>query len=152
MGKCVEFGRFRDTKYLVNEYGEVLNTDNCKYLSQFLDDNGYKQVSLNGKTFRVHCLVAEVFHGGRPPGFVVDHVDGDKLNNYKENLEYVTSDENAQRYFMKPYIITSPTGKVYTARTLRSFCKEHGLDNSAMAKVCKGIYKSHKGWEVIKHG
>lgn len=42
-----------------------------------------------------HALVAEAFHGPRPAGMEVRHLDGDHLNNRPENLRYGTKAENA---------------------------------------------------------
>ncbi|MBL0317470.1 MAG: HNH endonuclease [Flavobacteriales bacterium] len=61
---------------------------------------GYYMVVLSDKTrhaFTVHGLVARVFIGPRN-GFVVDHIDGNKLNNELVNLEYVSPTENSLRY------------------------------------------------------
>lgn len=42
----------------------------------------------------VHRLVAEAFHGTRPPGMQVRHLDGDNSNNTPENLSFGTQEEN----------------------------------------------------------
>lgn len=51
----------------------------------------------NGKsnTKRVHRLVASAFLG--ESDLQVDHIDGNKLNNRLDNLEYVTPQENTNR-------------------------------------------------------
>ena len=58
----------------------------------------YWRVSLwkDGKKWKtcVHQLVALAFLGPIPEGLVVNHKDGDKLNNHISNLEYVTRSEN----------------------------------------------------------
>lgn len=48
------------------------------------------------KTIRVHRLVWMTFRGPIPANLVVNHIDGNKLNNVVENLEVVTVRENAQ--------------------------------------------------------
>lgn len=42
----------------------------------------------------VHKLVAEYFIGPRPNGYVIDHIDGNYLNNRADNLRYVSLSEN----------------------------------------------------------
>lgn len=42
-----------------------------------------------------HALVAETFHGPRPEGLEVRHLDGNPANNRPENLRYGTPVENA---------------------------------------------------------
>lgn len=64
--------------------------------------NGYRSVSITrqGKRKRtfVHRLVCEAFHGPALfEGATVDHIDGDRLNNRPENLEWVTRAENTRR-------------------------------------------------------
>ena len=64
---------------------------------------GYLSVSLNkvGKrmTHRVHQLVAMAFLGHVPNGHdkVVDHIDGDRLNNNVNNLQVITQRENSSK-------------------------------------------------------
>lgn len=47
----------------------------------------------------VHRLVAGAFMGVAPHKMVVDHKDGNKHNNSRENLEYVTHKENTARAY-----------------------------------------------------
>lgn len=49
---------------------------------------------LNAKRFFVHRLVAYHFVDGYQDGLVVNHKDGNKLNNEADNLEWVTRSEN----------------------------------------------------------
>lgn len=93
--------------YEVSSHGRVKSLDRQltnrvypgKVLKPSLDkQTGYLGVSLslNGKRHnrRVHRLVAEAFIdevNGKPH---VNHIDGDKLNNSAENLEWVTIYEN----------------------------------------------------------
>lgn len=58
------------------------------------DEWGYPQVRLLGRTFKVHRLMAMVFLGERPDGFVVRHKDGNPKNNTLDNLEYGTASQN----------------------------------------------------------
>ena len=46
------------------------------------------------KTFYIHILVAENFIGSIPKDFIVNHKDGNKLNNAVENLEIISKQDN----------------------------------------------------------
>lgn len=53
----------------------------------------------NGKprTYYVHTVVCETFHGPRPfPGAQVRHLDGNKMNNRADNLKWGTAKENGE--------------------------------------------------------
>jgi len=53
----------------------------------------------NGYSYRVHVLVAHAFIGPRPDKLVIDHINGDKLDNRASNLRYVTNSENMKRAY-----------------------------------------------------
>ena len=49
----------------------------------------------------VHRVVAETFISGIPSGYVVNHIDGDRLNNRSDNLEIVSASENNLHSYRK---------------------------------------------------
>jgi HNH endonuclease len=55
---------------------------------------GYLTVALNGKTQSIHRLVATQFIPNPLDKKCVNHIDGNKLNNHVENLEWATHSEN----------------------------------------------------------
>lgn len=63
---------------------------------------GYASVKLsNGKekqSYQVHRLVAKLFIRNPKNLEIVNHIDGDKLNNDVSNLEWVTRKGNARHY------------------------------------------------------
>lgn len=86
--------------YLVYENGDVKNLNTNKMLRGSISENGYRyyRLSLNGekKMFYAHRLVAEHFLENPNNLPVVNHKDGNKLNNEVFNLEWVSYSDNAQ--------------------------------------------------------
>lgn len=59
---------------------------------------GYRVVSFGSQKLYVHRLVAEAFHGAPQADMAyktVNHINGDKLDNRPENLEWATHKANA---------------------------------------------------------
>lgn len=84
--------------YEVSNLGRVKNKNTGNIMKQTLGRDGrYLSVFLCNKgeenTQRVHRLVANAFLGKRP-GMMVNHIDGNKLNNRVSNLEWCTAKEN----------------------------------------------------------
>lgn len=63
-------------------------------------DNGYVSVTLSYKNRQrqvaVHILVCTAFHGPKPPGMEVRHIDGTRNNNVEANVRWGTPTENAE--------------------------------------------------------
>lgn len=103
--------KFFETKYknyFVSKSGKFLSKTRLGvkfYENVYIDGDGYKRPILSffneGKRYvrriYLHKLVAETFLGECPKGYVVDHIDHDKLNNSIENLRYITNEENISR-------------------------------------------------------
>lgn len=88
--------------YEVSNTGKVRNTKTNKILNGSIGkSNGYWRISISigdkgnkyTKTMEVHRLVAETFHGLHSP-LVVDHIDGNKLNNDESNLQWISQANN----------------------------------------------------------
>ncbi len=88
--------------YQVSDQGQVRNTHTSKILQPIKMKNGrlYVTLSVDGfsRKHTIHSLVASAFLGSRPPDHETTHKDGDFTNNAATNLEYVTHQENQQRY------------------------------------------------------
>ncbi len=84
--------------YEASSMGRVRNSRTGYILKPCDDKYGYFLVTLcdsgNQVTRTVHRLVSRTFLGGKPDGYVVNHMDGRKHNNGADNLEYVTPAEN----------------------------------------------------------
>ena len=81
--------------------GEFIQRRPGKVLSPCVTKTGYLEaaVMVQGKRtkYRVHRLVASAFVDGYFDGACIDHVDGNKLNNRADNLQWVTLAENTRR-------------------------------------------------------
>lgn len=71
-----------------------------RILKPSIDKNGYRTYALQvgpkkKKYIRGGAMVAEAWHGGRPDGMVVRHLDGSKNNDTPSNLRWGTPKENS---------------------------------------------------------
>ena len=91
--------------YEVSNYGEIRNSKTHKIRRKNILQTGYYFVSgslgsrENKITFRVHKAVAESFIDNPNNLPMVNHKDGNKLNNHISNLEWCTNAENVQHAY-----------------------------------------------------
>jgi len=100
------FGRVRSIDRYVKRNSGLLSVKE-KILKCSMDGRGYLKVGLhkNGKrkNSKIHQLVAVAFLNHITCGFdlVINHIDFNKLNNHKDNLEIVTQRANANHKHLK---------------------------------------------------
>lgn len=91
-----EWKTFRNTIYMVSTWGRVKNSKTNKIMKGKITSAGYREycLTINKKKIavRAHRITYEVWHGGKID--VINHIDGNKLNNHISNLENISSLEN----------------------------------------------------------
>lgn len=91
--------QFRDYDYDVSSEGDIRNRITGRVLKKRQQREGYELIDIKikktNKTFRVHRIIAEVFHGEKPKGWEVDHKNKKRNDNRSENLRWVDKSSNA---------------------------------------------------------
>lgn len=88
------------SKYSVTYDGCVYSAYSKRFLKPTVGSDGYYRVTLvnddgDVKYYRVSRLVAEMFCENKGLNNIVNHIDGDKLNNHYTNLEWTTTRGNS---------------------------------------------------------
>ncbi len=97
--------KFEDTperEYYIEENGKVYSRNKrdgkiSEKATTLNKKRGYIYCRTSNKNYAVHKLVAQYFVPNPQKLNVVDHIDGNKLNNNYLNLEWVTYKENTRR-------------------------------------------------------
>lgn len=153
-------------EYFVSNIGRVRK--NLKLLTCSPNTYGYpacwieiydKEGNKKRKRASVHRLVAQAFVPNPGNKEVVDHIDGNKVNNRAENLRWVTVQENTQFAYDKDLIAKSerdeviaidPYDYVFLYRTQAEAARDTGTDAKTVNQVIKGLIKSAKGWRFFR--
>lgn len=151
--------------YQISSEGNVRNVKTGRILIGDKNNMGYKRVTLYTpikKRFFIHQLVAKHFCSGYKEGLVVNHIDGNKLNNKANNLEWVTRSQNDLHAFehnlRKTYPctfkhriiakdpITKEIKKIY--ENTQECCNDLKVARSNIYNCCNGKQKTCRGYEL----
>lgn len=104
--------------YFIYDNGDVLNSATNKILKGSIGEHGYKYYRLSKdnkkQMFYAHRLVAEYFLDNPDDLPVVNHKDGNKLNNNVTNLEWTTYSENTAHAHYNHLIKERTKSEYYT--------------------------------------
>lgn len=143
--------------YQISANGEIKNKK--RLMKPAIDSNGYYQIHLskNGKSkkIRVHRLVAEHFIAKPLDKNQVNHIDGNKLNNNINNLEWVTPSENIRHAWEKGLAkMTDKNRETARLNAIKIHSKEvidlhTGIVFDSVVKACQALNFSYS--TAMKH-
>lgn len=142
--------------YEISSLGNIRNYKTKRILKIRNIINGYSNICLNGKTFKVHRLVAIAFIDNPNNKPTVNHIDKNKHNNKLDNLEWATYTEqknhsknrvfNHNREIWKIEIKTNEKLKKYNT------IKEAGLEINSKQNSFKNISSCALGKTKTAYG
>jgi hypothetical protein len=148
--------------YQISLIGEIRKTKTGRLLKYQIDKQGYWRVILcknyNIKSFLVHRLIGIhfIFNDDIDNKTMINHKDGNKLNNSIDNLEWVTRSGNIRHAYdhglmdmgYKPvYKLDKYTGIILKRyESISEAANDVVVSPSSISSALKGRYKTAKGF------
>jgi hypothetical protein len=158
-------GRIKSMQRIVKDSKGRLQPINEKLIKGWINQKGYVEVSIKGKSHKVHRLVAKAFIENLELKPSVNHIDFNKENNCLQNLEWVTNKENTHHAIVNNRIKRQIGSSHYKAKAVNQFEKngdfvrkwdcmsdlerQMNVDRSNLIRHLQGSsrYKSVKGFK-----
>lgn len=139
--KHIILNKQKNQNYYVSNFGRVRNKN--RLLKQSVV-NGYYNVL----GYTVHILIANTFLNNDKNLNIVNHIDGNKLNNNKENLEWTTIKSNVihglqfRNNIKKVVNIDKDNNIIKIYDSCSHAGRELNVNIRSVNKCCKGLLKS----------
>lgn len=139
--------------YLIYNNGKIFNQNTKRWLKGSVSENGYLyyRLSKNGqkKMFYGHRLVAEHFIDNPNNLPVVNHKDGDKLNNNVSNLEWSSYSDNIKHAYDTNLIAPKKENEYYKEDLLNEKWKQYLDYDNYLISSC-GRVRNIKTNRILK--
>lgn len=120
---------------------------------------GYLTVGVHGKVYLVHRILWEMRHGPVPEGMEIDHKDGDRLNNARDNLRLASRAEQVCNTTLRSDSSTGhkgvswiPSRKKYQAQVQLAGKRMKSMHATLEAAVAAATqYRTQLHGEYAKH-
>ncbi len=148
--------------YIVSNMGRIRHKKYFNVLIGYVDGTGYRIVNLFDKRFLFHRIVALTWiKNDNEENNIVNHKNGNKLDNSIENLEWISQSENIKhayasgnmRAHTRPVIqLNLKTGieiEIFPSAKIAS--EKTGISRSGICVACKNERKSAGGfsWKYV---
>jgi hypothetical protein len=154
--------------YQVSSHGRIMNKVGY-IMTPRISNSGYQRISLwiNGiyHPFSVHRLVAKVYVPNPLCKEQVNHIDGNKLNNCADNLEWVTQSENMKhavrtglqkKYYGREHSNSRPIAQfsldgklIKTFECAKRAAEELGVAQGNISKCARGEMNKSYGFKWL---
>lgn len=139
-GVMKQFEETDRQNYYVSKFGNFYsqsksNPEKIKQMKLSPEGQGYLRTNINGKTVKVHIVVAETFIRPRKPGEVVNHLNPecDRTNNNVSQLEITTQSNNLKHAWDTKRERRKLTPE--KAEQIRMLHQVEGLSYNALARM-----------------
>lgn len=161
--KSVNIDEYKDYYWITN-FGRCLSKKTSKELKLHINDGYYKvnlyDINHDNKKFRIHHLVYITFKNDYDNKNIIDHIDGNKLNNNLNNLRCTSQSNNIKNAYKN-------NDKMYQKNKIEIYDLENNLikevesteeariflnlkNKSPISNCLKGKYKTTGGY-ILKY-
>jgi len=138
--KSVNIDEYKDNYWITN-FGRCFSKKTNKELKTHIN-GGYKKVNLYKKNheniiYTLHILVYITFQNNYDTNKVIDHINGNKLDNNINNLRCISESENVKNAYKN-------NNKMYQQKIIQAFDKENNLIKEFNTIEEAKIFINHK--------
>lgn len=148
-------------KYVANEDGIIINCANDRIIGQTTHYDGYIDVNLNGRIYRLHRIIATLFIPNPNNYPMVNHKNEIKSDNRACNLEWCTNSYNMSYGSLKTIwtkkgektppkkIKATKDGEEFIFESISEASRFTGADAKSIRLCIKGLAKTGKGFSFF---